>query len=273
MSIRKDVAHLDQTAVLDTAAKFFRVMKNAGVPFDAWKLPNQDKEARKRLAAFMNAGCPDFVKQKQSLEGWDESNLAENIFGGRFVSVAEAAKAWKGKLKYGRRLSARLNEALPGAEALRGISGSHVLVPLPPRPMSLIEMRDLAPGMFRSDNCWYEDGGEKFFRNDRTGEGWIALLEGPVSGSLDRPWDRQEKMVPAGGPDTIPNAPSFAWALLTYLRARNIRLFTPFYGRTSSVASSNFPVGLGFDADGLNLVSYWVGHPGVGVASARIVPL
>lgn len=53
-----DIAHSTITGGLDKAAKFFRVILNAGVSIEQLMLPVDNRSARANFVAFMAAGCP-----------------------------------------------------------------------------------------------------------------------------------------------------------------------------------------------------------------------
>ena len=57
-----DIAPLeDIKTAFDTAAKFIHVIADGGVTNDQFRLPIDDRAARKNLVAFLKAGCPVFA--------------------------------------------------------------------------------------------------------------------------------------------------------------------------------------------------------------------
>ena len=60
-----DIAHPD-TSILDSAAKYFRVMLNAGVSLQELLVPVQNRTARANYVAFVKAGYPKLSGAEQA---------------------------------------------------------------------------------------------------------------------------------------------------------------------------------------------------------------
>lgn len=173
-------------------------------------------------------------------------------------------------LSYSEEQLKQLVATLPSEEALRSLKKSNYgLVPTPPNPMSLLDVRELKSDFFYSKSGgWYAD--QNFAKDDKTTFGWLAIRKDIVPKSTSKNWGEQCRLVESE--ESVPNAAEFAWFVTTYYEVRDVRLFGSIYARTSSVGSGGGRVGLGvFDRGGLG-VYYWWGvscDDRLGVSSAR----
>lgn len=55
----------DVSNALDTGAKFIRLMSDEGVTVEQFRLPIDKRDVRRRLAAYMKAGCPAITLPKE----------------------------------------------------------------------------------------------------------------------------------------------------------------------------------------------------------------
>jgi len=244
------IASLNPSDVLDKTAKFFRVMERAGVPWENYQLPIDDKEARRNLAEYLNAGCPKI--NGTQLSGY---LLAYNVLGDDFITPEEIARA-RG-LTYSDEVLKRYEKTLPSSEELRWCKENGFLLTAgTPQEMSLLEIRDLNPRLFYSQtDGWYSE--ERFAREDKVGVYWLAVRKSPVPNSMSKTWDEQQELVVE--PETVPNAPEAVWAVTTYKEVRNIFLLPDVYARTSSVDSGGCRVDVGlFAGFGLDVYCHWV---------------
>lgn len=149
----------------------------------------------------------------------------------------------------------QLAEALPPEVVLRALKKSYVLIPSPPAPMSLLEVRALNPELFYSKSGgWYE--GHPFAGLDKTTFGWLAIGKCIVPKSTNKSWENQWRLKPSN--KGIPNAAELAWFITTYFELMDVRLLSSSYARTLSRDSDGrHAVSLGrFNEEGL-VVDRW----------------
>lgn len=245
----KSIAHPDPTAVLDTAAKFFRVMAGAGASFEQFTAPLQNVAKRKNLAEYLNLGCPkvdgngvvDFTPLPQG--------LARFILGDDFITPEEVANA-RGLVYTDEQLEA-LEISLPSLEWIaRCRANGYMLLPNPAEAMSLLQIRDLKRDIFYSkEGSWYAD--QAFAREEKTKAAtWLAVRKNIVPDSIDKNW--QEQLTLISGIERVPNAAEACWALTTYKEVRGVNLIPTIYARTLSLDSHGDRVVVGdFVAEGL----------------------
>ncbi len=265
----KDVAHPDPTAVLDTVAKFFRTMTKAGASMEAFVPPMQSVTKRQNLVHFLSLGCPKVDGSGVIDTTPTSQDLAKLILGLDFLSPEEIATA-RGLVYSDEQLEA-FEASFPGIEQIAWCKGNgYLLLPNPPKAMSLLEVRDLDRQLFITpEGGWYSE--QAFARNDKTtAGGWLAVRKDYYPQSLNLKWKDQQKLVVS--PEYVLNAGEVTWALTTYAVVRNVRLLPNLYARTSSVGSSGDHVSVGrFDAEGLVVNDGWDDgrYSYLGVASAR----
>ena len=80
----QNIAHPNPTAVLDAAAKFFRVMVKAGASLEQFNAPMQSIAKRRNLVAYLKLGCP---KVDGSGVTPSPSDLARLILGPDFITA------------------------------------------------------------------------------------------------------------------------------------------------------------------------------------------
>jgi len=264
------IAHPDPTAVLDTAAKFFRVMNKAGAEFEAFTPPMQSVTKRRNLAEYLNLGCPKIDGNGAVDTAPSEHDLAHLILADDFITPEEVAGA-RGLVYTDEQLEA-LEKNLPALEVIAWCRrNGYMLIPSPPKAMSLLAIRDLKREFFRSkEGGWYAD--QAFAREDKTEAAtWLAIRKGIVPNSTSKKWKEQLPLVT--DVERVPNAAEFSWAMTTCKEVRDVYLMNEaIYVRTSSVDSGGDHVHVGdFDQDGLHVAYYWDGdrHDHLGVSSAR----
>lgn len=269
------IAHPDFTKNLDAAAKFFRTVMGAGVTAEQLALPVNDRTARRNFAEFLAAGCPkvnytpegNTAVAKPTPKGY---SAAKRILGGDFVSPQEVMDARPGVVYDASQLKA-LVDNIPSAEVLQQLKDNgFALVPQPPQPMSLLDVRALESGQFYSQTGgWYAD--YAFAKDNKTGTGWLAIKKTPVDGSLSKTWDEQNRLLKDG--ESVPNAAEMSWFITTFFKVRGVRLFERLYVRCSDLVSDGGRVFVGvFDSEGLSVNGcLWDGYRSslLGLASAR----
>lgn len=264
------IAHPDPTAVLDTAAKFFRVMNKAGAPFEAFTPPMQSVAKRRNLAEYLNFGCPKVDGNGVINTTPSEHELACLILADDFITPEEVANA-RGLVYTNEQLEA-LEESFPTLEIIAWCrENGYMLLPNPPKAMSFLEIRDLKREFFYSKEIgWYDN--QAFAREEKTKAAtWLAIRKGIVPNSINKKWKKQLKLIT--DVERVLNVAELSWALTTYKEVRGIYLMREaIYARTSNVCSDGRRLSVGnFDLNGLILVVYWEDdcHSDLGLFSAR----
>ncbi|MBU6214760.1 hypothetical protein KGM48_02870 [Patescibacteria group bacterium] len=265
-----------QSITSDQSKQFTRFVEDASNR--ALKEVSPDKDGIQRLIerggefqAYIVAGISRFTSK---LPDYTE---ARSILGKDFISADQIATARD--LTYTEDQLIALGKSLPDKATLEAIRDAGMfLVAGPPTAMSMLDIRALHADYFYSkgpeqdDEGWYDDGKEKFSRNDKIDAlGWLALRKEPVNDSLSKNWEEQRALVQS--PLYVPNAAEVTWGLTTYKAVNDVYLLEDdIYVRTSSLDSGGYRVYVGyFDASGLYVYDYWVDYrySPLGVASAR----
>ena len=258
---------------LDTFAKYVRVMEKAGVNFDQFTLPINNRAARRNLADFLKAGCQKLTiptngaAPSADMTGYE---LASAILGKDFITPEEISSARPG-IVYTEAQLEEFESTLPSREELDWLrDNGFMLVAGPPRPMSLLEIRDIKNEyLYSKTGGWYSNDKEKFSRDDKAVTKWLKLRKGPVPNSTKKNWSEQQPLL--SDIEYVPNAAETTWSVTSYKAVRGVYLLPNVYVRTSSLGSGGARVSVGsFDAKGLS-VDYWGGSRSeqLGLASAR----
>lgn len=192
-----------------------------------------------------------FLRSGQIFKNEDAARL---ILGDDIVFPDEIAEA-RG-LSYTEDQLRHLAETIPSEEMLRALkTNNFALVAGPPSPMSLLDVRQVEPGLFYSKTGgWYED--QKFARDDKAHTEWLAIRKEPVPDSTNRNWNEQLGLIRAE--ERVPNAGEMSWFITTFFKVRGVRLFERIYVRTLSVVSVDGRVFVGcFGSDGLGVGNLW----------------
>ncbi len=131
----------------------------------------------------------------------------------------------------------------------------YILMPAPPRPMSLSEVRGL--------------GEDKNPNSERTSFGWLAIKKEAVPKSVGKSWAQQVKLLSSN--ERMPSAVELAWVSKVFSKVRGIRLFHDVFVRTSSIDGNGSHIVVGFFTDDDPNVCNWTsdeGDPVVGIAAA-----
>jgi hypothetical protein len=266
-----NIAHLD-TASLDTAAKFFRIMQKAGADFTG---PMQSTTKRANLAEYLKLGCPKVNQDGAAViptlpEGAD---LARMILGDDFIAPEDVAEAYG--FTYSDEQLVTFADTLPDFETLMWLRiNGFMLVAGPNADLNLLGVRALDQSLFyhKSDrDDWFEQEMHTFSRIDMVRGGqWLMLRKGDVPNSRSKNWDEQSSLVTS--PEYVPNAAEFTYGVTVYGKVRGVYLLPNFWVRTSSVDGDEDRVRIGrpgrqsfyvfYDWDHVN-ASY------LGVSSAR----
>jgi len=139
---------------------------------------------------------------------------------------------------------------MPAVEVLEDLKKNcFALMPLPPEPLSLLDLVTERPERFYSTyaktTTWYAGPEQTFAHNENTGFGWMAVKKAP-SVSTSANWDKQNKVISSSrGEGRMPNGAEMAWFILMFKGLRDIWLFPKIYVRTSSTAANGNPVFIG----------------------------
>ncbi|MFZ2682165.1 MAG: hypothetical protein WAZ14_03675 [Patescibacteria group bacterium] len=197
--------------------------------------------------------------------------VAREILGNDFISPGEI-EANRPGLVYSLSQWQELSNSVPSKEVLEWCRDNcFMLLPGPPRPMSLLDVRELDRGHFYSkENGWYAAESEAFARNDKATCRWLMLRKEHVPDSIEKTWDEQQQLL--SSLEVTPNVAEQVWGMTTYKAVCGVYLLAAVYVRTSSVDLSGYRVGVGvFDGHGLDLY-YWRDHTqysNIGVSSSR----
>lgn len=195
------------------------------------------QEALKRLLAKFGAKDPNY-------------ELAREIIGNDFISPEEVAKARR--LTYTDELLAVFGQLLPSQDVLEWCrDNGFMLVAGAPRPMSLLEIRELELNHFYTkEGAWYTESSEAFARKEKVETKWYILRKDPVPDSTSKNW--REQLTLLSKDEVVPNAAEMVWGITTYKAVRCVNLLPDMYVRTSSASTFGYRVNIGhFDADGL----------------------
>lgn len=205
------IAYLN-TAALDTAAKFFRVMQTAGVDFTG---PMQSVAKRRNLADYLQMGCPKIDTNE---------DLYRLVFGDDFLSPEDMTKAYG--FSYSDEQIARFTETLPDFETLRWLrSNRYILVATPPTECNLLQVIRINGNRFyfsKSKEVRILQK-EKFLHGDtiRAGE-WLAIRKEPHPDSRGKKWNEQVALLSDN--EYAPNATEAAYAVFAFFRVREVCL-------------------------------------------------
>ncbi len=237
--------------------------------FDSWNVGpeafarirrNHDTFGRE-VSAFMNYGHE--MRNRYFL-------LADTVLGNDVIFPEEITVA-RG-LSYAKDQIRHLIDTLPSYDVLVWLKmNNFCLMPGPPTPMSLLDVRFLEPKLFFSESDgWYADPRQDFARYDKAICEWLAIRKDPVPDSTRK--NCNEQLMLLSEHEEVPNAGEMSWFITTFYKVRGVRLFEAIYIRTSSMDSGDAYVTFGsFDEVGLG-VNHWRGHSGqgdLGLAPAR----
>ena len=269
----KTIATLaDASDVADTFAKHARLLGKEGVLWADYIRPNNDRIARRNLAAFLRAGCPKLPTPKngvapEALSGYE---LARLFLGIDFIPPEEVATARPG-IVYDEDQLDEFATSLPSVEVLAWCrANGFMVVATPSTPLSLLPIRNLKPEYFNTKTGgWYAEEKERFSRDMKTGSGWLMLRKGAVPDSFGVGMDNQIRLL--SHVEYVPNDAEVEWGTTTYKAVRGIFLLPNFYVRTSSLDSVGSRVHVGVSEHGGLDVYCWNDKPirYIGLASAR----
>ncbi|MFH0814554.1 MAG: hypothetical protein V1902_00455 [Candidatus Falkowbacteria bacterium] len=233
---------------------------------------NEDPDYCYRVAKAMVYGLQDWRPRLSADEIGTKFGRAVTILGQDFISPMDIFLGMG--MTYGTDQVAMLAEMMPTEEVLKWLAANeYMLVAGPPTAMSLLDIRAKKSELFysKTDDAWYCQQEQKFVRDDKVGEGWLALRKTVVPRSANKTWEEQQKLLFAE--ERVPNAAEVAWGVITYKAVRNEFLLPLIYARTSSVSADGRRVSVGdFAAAGLHVAGYWgdLHSADLGLAGARL---
>ena len=172
-------------------------------------------------------------------------DLAKKILGDDFISPEEIMKSCK-EIIYTDLQVSYFGKTVPVKEILEWCRDNNfILVAGPNRPMSLIEIRTMKNGYFYSkEGLWYDYQAQLYAKNDKVETRWYMICKDIIPESTSKNWDEQHALV--SEIETVPNAPEFFWAIITYKTVRGIDLFlNEICARTSSIVPSDIHAYIG----------------------------
>ena len=167
------------------------------------------------------------------------------ILGKDFLSPEQIAAETR-KITYSPSQLKYFSETLPSQDILKWCrTNGFMLIAGPPEPLSLLQIRDIAPWMFYLNNDgWYSGEKQNFSRKDIVASIWLILRKGILPNSTNKTWHEQQKLLPME--EYIPNVAELAWSLTTYKKVNNIDLLNKLFVRSKSCDSEGVPVDIGY---------------------------
>ena len=253
-----NIAHLD-TAVLYTAAKFFRTMQKAGADFTG---PMRHLTQRRNLVAYLKMGCPKVDNDGKIIAPdwlWPEGeDLCRLILGDDFLSPKDVGEAYG--LSYSDDQTMNFTKTMPDTETVLWLRhNGYMLVATPPSDMNLLQVRDLDNPLFypKSEGCLaHPSSPQQFCREDKVTKikagQWLMARKEPYPNSHGKTWDDQKDLLQEV--ERVPNAAEVAYVVITYSAVRGVVLMQGVYVRTSSVSAAGYRAFVGgFDDAGLRI--------------------
>lgn len=244
-----------------------RILRNAAGAVNKARLT----ESEARDAAGSRKFQQGFIALLRDCSAKVDWTLARSVLGNDFVAPEDIAKARRGVV-YTPEEIAGLCKTLPNRKELQWLrDNGFILVAGPPKPMSLLEIRDLKNEyLYSKTGGWYSGDKEKFSRDDKATAKWLKLRKGPVPNSTSKSWSEQQPLL--SDIEYVPNAAEAVWGVTSYKAVRGVYLLPNVYVRTSNLDSDGYRVSVGFfDAGGLYVYDDWDDdrYELLGLASAR----
>ena len=223
---------------LGQLSNFVRVMRQAGLPYEALQTPIDDPDMRKRLVRFwLSGGYEPTTMQK----------LAREIMGKNYFGIEETVQHF-GVKPTRAQLSALAEIPLTEAE-LRECKDTHVLVAV--FPLSVLDNRGkVERSLFCShEDAWYN---KQAFAKDKGEAHWQLVRKTPVENSTSKTWQDQQALLAKN--EETPTAQIMAYTIIGHFLVTGERLFENVYVRCSDVGSGGGRVVVGgFGSGGLRV--------------------
>lgn len=264
--------NLTPSNVLGKIAKLVRLTEKEGVEWSHWQLPIDNIAARLNFVEYLRMGCPKVNENGEIItnQPLDNSKLAHLILHEDFITPEKMADAYG--FSYSNEQLKCFEETLPNRWILQRLqTNGFMLIARPPKEMSLLDIQYLDENLFYlKTRRWYADKSQRFLSKDRVSAGgWLAIRKGEIPNSFSKTWDEQQNLIAED--ESVPNAPTIAFAVTAYYKVRGIYLFRDKYVRTSSVSIDGNNVVIGcFDKRGLDIQRHssnsgccWIGLSGL----------
>lgn len=250
-----NIAYLD-TTVLDTAAKFFRIMQKAGADFTG---PMQNIEKRHNLVDYLKLGCPVVDSTGAIVATPVCYDLARLILNHDFITPNEVMA--RRNLTYTDEQLRDLETSFPSIDVIIWCRSKHaILIPAPPEAMSLLDIRDLKPNLISNkEGAWYAAADQSFAREDKIkATSWLALGKSLMPDSRGK--KPEDQLFLLSEDERLPNVAEIAWGLTTYKEVRGTHLMNEGdYTRTTSRTWSGLHVVIGGLGRGIIDIDFY--HP------------
>ena len=187
-----------------------------------------------------------------SKDGYDRGC---EILGKDFISPEEV---WEGRdLPYSDEQKERFHDSVPVDWILNQCqSNGFILLPGPPKSMTLLDIQALDNRYFDSKYDWYTHSDVRFSHDETVEPVWMAVRKDVLENSTHKQWSEQQKLVSLI--EYVPNAAQTTWALTTYKVVRDVNLLENIYVRTASHTLDGNCVKVGkFDRRGIGLCGYY----------------
>jgi hypothetical protein len=151
--------------------------------------------------------------------------------------------------------------------------GYDTMIPVPPTPMSLLDIRKAFPNLFypmANGGGGYVD--HQSIRDEKTSPGpGVLIIREPLPGSIGKSWEEQIKLL--SETEEVPTLAEVVWFAVVLLKVRSVRLFENIGVGTRSLDSSGRRIQVSSGPDGLLDISALGGsyRLGAGVASKLCV--
>jgi hypothetical protein len=210
---------------------------------EAQKLPNNPNFRNLIASAIRMALGPD-----------DKFKFAREILGIDFISPEEVSSTLG--LSYDGDLQNKFLNGTPSIEDLGGLhTNKTILIPGPPRPLSLEEIFNLFPQYFSNRGQFLDRENSTFFTSYTVKTNWIALRKVPIENSLNLSWGSQMSFIKSTR--FLPNIAEIAWCLIVFHQLRSVFLLNDLYVRSTSSASDSSQVCIGnLGTEGFRIFNY-----------------
>ncbi len=191
--------------------------------------------SRGRLEIFLNSISSSSARHANPLDVLYKRISAQSILGDDIIFPEDVMRA-RG-LQYSEEQCSMLLDTLPSEYILQWCKkNNYALVPGPPQPMNLMQVRDLKRDLFVGN--WDSDYVGEFAYNEFVDCCWLAMRKDIVPDSTNLTWRQQQDLLYAF--ETVPTVVQLVWFTTTYSQVHS-----QYYGllkytaaRTKSTAGS-----------------------------------
>lgn len=234
----------DTGKMLGTTAKFIRLLGDLGVTEEQFTNPINDRGARRNLAAYLKAGCPD-IPAPDTRKCYE---AAVEILGDNFIPPTEIAHALT--IEYSHLQCLRFTQSVPNIKTLEWLrDNDFALVAGPPQPETLVGLGIRYPRFFKKekgswDIRWKSNLRERFAYTEEVAPHWFKIRKHVIPGSIHT--SAKETLVP--GNEALLNVAQIVWCLIAYKAAGGVFLLPGTCTITTSFCSDNTSVLVGCES-------------------------